>query len=681
MLLFGLLTPLKTQFESPVFFLYNTDSGWDIGNDQFHARFRLMPDGALRWLDLEDSKGYPVWRAASAKPTSPINLRVDNTFINAQTSWRLLSQRSVDLRNEGKLLIISFQDSLSRYQADLYLSVYPGQPVLRQQVRLKNITAATVYVRAADILPYNFALDDTDYRLFRVNQWSTLNAGRNFEALSNTLLQPNQRVTLQTGAGGFQCTWLALRRNDDVGLLAGWEFDGRADASFDRRADSADLAVSINSLYQPLAAQEVFKAPAAFIGVFKGDWDEAGFRTQRFVETALAAPIPEPDKFPYIAWDSWGYEAKITEDKLKQEADQAAKLGVELFTVDLGWAQRMGDWEADPEKFPSGLRAFSDYVHSLGMKFGLHFVISEAMKDSAVLKQNPDWTSSTNYNYHGAQSLCLAHKPVQDWVIAQGVKLIRDNNVDWVLQDGQTMVKTCTKRSHSHDYRNSNFAGDEGLQRVLTEIQRQTPGVVWENCANGGNMMTFRMVRNYVTSITNDASGSLGARQGLFGASFPFPPRYTDRYMNSAPMNDFTTRSYIFGGPWILMNKLTELPSADFSFLASEVRLYKEIRQSIRDGRVAHLTLRPENGRIDAIQSYNEAKDEAIVVVTRDDSAASNYTLRFRDLIPTRSYRISFQDSPRVYTMTGEQLLRDGVVVNLPDHESGEIVYAKPLPR
>jgi len=651
LLLLGSISPLQTQFENPVFFRYDPVTGWNIGNDQFHARFRHMPNGTLRWLTLEDSTGYPLWSASPSSPSSPINFRVNNDLFNAHTPWRLISQRSQGMqgaRNEGKVLILTFEDLLARYQVELHLSVHPGQPILHQQVFLKNLTQSRVFVRAADILPYTANLEDTDYRVFRVNQWSTLNTNRNFESLTTNLFQPGQRVTLQSGAGGFQCTWLAIRKNDDVGLLAGWEFDGRPDAVFERRAESVD-------------------------------WDEAGYRTQRFVETALAAPIPEPEKFPYLAWDSWGYEAKINEDNLKREAEQAAKLGVELFIVDLGWAKRMGDWEADPEKFPSGLRAFSNYVHSLGMKFGLHFVISEAMEDSAVLQQHPDWTSSTNYNYHGAESLCLAHKPVQDWVIEQGVKLIRDNNVDWILQDGQTMVKACTKRSHSHDYRDANFAGDEGLRRILTEIQRQTPGVVWENCANGGNMMTFSMVRNYVTSITNDASGSLGSRQGLFGASFPFPPRYTDRYMSAAPMNEYTTRSYIFGGPWILMNKLVDLSSSDLNFLGSEARVYKDIRQSIRDGKVAHLTSRPAEGRIDAFQSYNQAKDEAIVVVTRDNASAVKYTLRFRDLIPTHTYQVSFQDSNRVYTMTGEQLARSGVVVNLPNRESGEIVYAKPL--
>ena len=44
-------------------------------------------------------------------------------------------------------------------------------------------------------------------------------------------------------------------------------------------------------------------------------------------------------------------------------------------------------------------------------------------------------------------------------------------------------------------------------------------------------MMTFNMVKNYVTSITNDASGSLQPRRAVYGATYPFSPRYSERYM------------------------------------------------------------------------------------------------------------------------------------------------------
>jgi alpha-galactosidase len=135
------------------------------------------------------------------------------------------------------------------------------------------------------------------------------------------------------------------------------------------------------------------------------------YRTQRFAEAVLAKPAPDPENFPYVAWDSFGYDTKVDEATLRRNAEIAAKIGVELFVLDLGWAKSIGDWVEDPRKSPSGLRALSDYVHSLGMKFGLHFPLAEAAPDAPVLRQNPDWTSSESYSYYGARSLCLSHQP------------------------------------------------------------------------------------------------------------------------------------------------------------------------------------------------------------------------------------------------------------------------------
>src|SRR6202030_1418158 len=99
--------------------------------------------------------------------------------------------------------------------------------------------------------------------------------------------------------------------------------------------------------------------------------------------------------------------------------DAAAATGMELFIVDLGWAREIGDWREDPAKFPSGMRALSDYVHARGMKFGLHFALAEAMATAPVMQEHADWAASVSDNYFGAQSLCLANKPTRDWVVAQ----------------------------------------------------------------------------------------------------------------------------------------------------------------------------------------------------------------------------------------------------------------------
>jgi alpha-galactosidase len=313
------------------------------------------------------------------------------------------------------------------------------------------------------------------------------------------------------------------------------------------------------------------------------------------------------------------------------------------------------------------------------MKFGLHFAFAEAMATAPVLQQNPDWASSGSYNYHGALSLCLSNQPARAWIIQQAIQMIDNYNVDWILQDGQTMVKKCTKSTHTHDPRDSNYSNAvDGINYVISEIQRQRPNVLWENCEDGGSMMTFNMVQNYVTSITNDASGALGSRQGVYGATYPFSPRFADRYMIENPDSTYDTRSYMFGGPWYFMNQLAAFTDAETSFAQTEIGVYKQIRSRIAAGTVFHVTSAPANGRVDAVESLMPADGTAVAVAVRNGSAAASADIPIQGLNPAQSYIVKFQTNGQIFSMTGAQLAQPGVSVSLPAPQSGEIVYVSP---
>jgi alpha-galactosidase len=310
------------------------------------------------------------------------------------------------------------------------------------------------------------------------------------------------------------------------------------------------------------------------------------------------------------------------------------------------------------------------------MKFGLHWALTEADPNSPVLQANPDWTSTENDDYHDAVSLCLSNQQAQDWLVAQGLHIIDDYHVDWILQDGENMVKTCTKSTHTHDPNDSNYANAvNGINAVVSRLQTLRPNVLWENCEDGGNMMTFRMVRSYVTSITNDASGAFASRQAVYGATFPFSPRYAERYMpESDPVSTYGTHSYRFGGNWVLMNQLTTLNPDQLGFLAEEIQNYKRQRAIISGGKVYHVFAPSSNG-VDVIQTYNANLDAALAVVTREATDTPEYLYKPVGLDPNSRYTVWFEARSPVYSMPGSQLMANGVRVLLPTQWSSEVVH------
>jgi hypothetical protein len=135
----------------------------------------------------------------------------------------------------------------------------------------------------------------------------------------------------------------------------------------------------------------------------------------------------------------------------------------------------------------------------------------------------------------------------------------------------------------------------------------------------------------------------------------------------------------MFGGPWIFMNRLLDMREEDLELAASEIQLYKRLRLRIRDGKVFHLTERPTPGQIDAIESYDPGTGSAVVFVHRFESSAASRLLPIRGLDPERNYRVRFQESRRLLTMTGRQLMVRGVGVELPIPWMAEIVYVDPV--
>lgn len=85
---------------------------------------------------------------------------------------------------------------------------------------------------------------------------------------------------------------------------------------------------------------------------------------------------------PPMGWNSWNtFGAEISEQLIFDTADKMvetglAEAGYEYIVIDDCWSLKERDENGrlvpDPEKFPHGMKAVADYVHSRGLKFGMY---------------------------------------------------------------------------------------------------------------------------------------------------------------------------------------------------------------------------------------------------------------------------------------------------------------------
>lgn len=96
----------------------------------------------------------------------------------------------------------------------------------------------------------------------------------------------------------------------------------------------------------------------------------------------FAQKFEELAQTPPMGWNSWNtFQTNIDEPLLKGMVDTYLSSGMKdagytYFVLDDGWMAMQrdssGNLVADPKKFPHGMKAFADYVHSKGLKFGIY---------------------------------------------------------------------------------------------------------------------------------------------------------------------------------------------------------------------------------------------------------------------------------------------------------------------
>jgi alpha-galactosidase len=112
---------------------------------------------------------------------------------------------------------------------------------------------------------------------------------------------------------------------------------------------------------------------------------------------------------PPMGWNSWNtFFCSINESLIRGMADSMVSTGMrdagyQYVVVDDCWMNpnrdSSGNLQADPTRFPSGMRALGDYIHGKGLKFGLY----QAPLDKTCAQYFGSYPGATGSQGHEAQ--------------------------------------------------------------------------------------------------------------------------------------------------------------------------------------------------------------------------------------------------------------------------------------
>lgn len=101
-----------------------------------------------------------------------------------------------------------------------------------------------------------------------------------------------------------------------------------------------------------------------------------------FTLNAYGQKFGQLAKTPPMGWNNWNcFQKDISEEKIKLIADAMVSSGMkdagyEYVVIDDGWMTDKRDNEGhiivDSTKFPNGIKVVADYIHNMGLKFGIY---------------------------------------------------------------------------------------------------------------------------------------------------------------------------------------------------------------------------------------------------------------------------------------------------------------------
>ncbi|MEO8607932.1 MAG: alpha-galactosidase [Chloroflexota bacterium] len=576
------------------------------------------------------------------------------------------------------------------FEVEYHILVYENTTLIEQwqviRATIDNLSITRLDSYALDIPKADYQL------LYFDSDW-----GQEFES-ARIPLQAEVILETRTGRSSKgQHPWFALFAGDDQVLSGSVAWSGNWICRFETLADGGcRLSGGLHdwNFSKTLLAGESLESPHVILALghdlnhVSRQYARVG-RQHWYPRNALSAALP-------VEWNHWwSYEdVDINESVFRTNVEAAAKLGVEICTLDAGWfgagsewhTQR-GDWHlVNRERFPSGIRALADFVHAKGMKFGLWCEIEGLGAQAELATLHPDFPALRDGQPLGY--VCFGNPAVQEWAYQILSGFFRDYAPDWLKLDFNVDPEAgCNRVDQGHKADDGLYEHYQGYYRVLSRIRADFPDVVLENCSSGGLRIDLGMMRQTHLTFLSDPDWPVHDLQVFWGASTLLAPdaclhwsfsewrgegrppqqNFNPRDPNLQPHQlDYYTRMALLGA-FGLSQKLPELPAWVAERFAYHIWIYKSVvRRFVREANLYRLTNQPrrngEGERWCAFQYSLPDNSEHLLFVFRLPNSEPERAIQLASLDANRLYQIQTLDGESLPAMTGRDLMESGLI-------------------
>ena len=442
---------------------------------------------------------------------------------------------------------------------------------------------------------------------------------------------------------------------------------------------------------------ETVITPRAHSGVFRDSADGIIQITHDYVRKFILPPLPDGVPVSEIEANHRGYLCdRETEEGIKADIDVAAAIESELYVVDAGWfgtkapnhwGNNVGDWVAGPW-MANGFGPIPEYAHSKGMRFGLWVEIEAAGANSKLREDHPEWLARRHGELcAGGRSLDLANPEAEKFCFDTICSLIEQYKLDMYRIDHNHNIGPGATRQNGGFCENTLWRYYEAFYRVFDKLRKKYPKAVFQNCAGGGGRLDWGTLGRFHNTELSDWMRQPRSARILSGVMTSLPPEillrtfgtevgewHMDGDLDSQIRISMICRPIYRG----IAPSVEELTPYLKDKLVRYNRLYKNFfKPLLKDCLVYHHTpFQPimKSTPVSVLEYASPGRDKGMLIVFTQSEPCENMNIKLRGLSREKNYQVTFDNSGEVVTMTGIELMSDGIYVSVGLNMSSELV-------
>jgi alpha-galactosidase len=677
---------------------------WTVANLAISATFQIDRGGESRLLHLTNVVTGHAWETASASDTVTLIAGHQGRLGASNAGYQLVDVSGTST-DRSVHLTLAFDHRDTHLRVTRHYVVYAGVPAIETWTRFETQAGGDVEVSDLNVWDFTFAGQQIE--------WLNGLLGDNADAprddafsLHQMTLAAGDRLDLgsETRSSDRVVPYFKILDRGEA-IVGGLLWSGAWHLGLEGRSVGTALSFGLAPMTTLVNSSRAVETPHGFLAV-AGNADESSRAIRAYVQNGLRGGRGFDPLVTYNTWFAYG--TRIDEASMMDEMQRTSELGTELFVLDAGWyagagregpwdfADGLGRWQSDPARFPSTLHAFTDFAHSLNMKFGLWIEPERLALDTLNGGASADesWLATVGGRYdpnatgHGvAAQLCLASDAARRWILGEIVRLVDEVQPDYLKWDNNFWIN-CDRPGHGHGASDGNFAHVTGLYEVLAALRARYPGLVIENVSGGGNRLDYGMLRYTDVAWMDDRTApSIHVRHNFEGLSAAFPPSYLLSFLiqhdteslYDGPDLPLYIRSRMPGVLGLTFRTVDLRPSAAGD-ITSHISLYKELRDTIKEGSAILLT---RQASVDdplawgAVQEI-DAAGHTLIFAVQNDPAVEHIILKPRRLSPNAMYDVRSVDVGPIGSASGADLMANGIdVVTAPKSAAHVLVISE----